>query len=109
MFSRFSFNLVKFDMDLVRHLDENNGANRVIIEAMIGMARKLGVHTLAEGMETEEQRQFLKECGCELVQGYLFHRPEALDTMLYRRKNGQKPRPCETPEEREAYIRSWFR
>ena len=108
MFSRFDFDLVKFDMDLLRHLDENNGANRRILKAMIGVAREQGIHTLAEGMETEDQRQFLKDCGCELAQGYLFHKPEALDTMLYRRKNGQKPRPIETPEEREANIRKWF-
>ena len=106
--SRFDFDLVKFDMDLLRHLDENNGANRRILKAMTGLARELGIHTLAEGMETEDQRQFLQDCGCELAQGYLFHKPEALDTMLYRRKNGQKPRPIETPEEREAKIRKWF-
>ena len=33
--------------------------------------------------------------------------PESLDAMLYRRRNGQKPRPCETPEEREEKIRAW--
>jgi EAL domain-containing protein (putative c-di-GMP-specific phosphodiesterase class I) len=69
MFSRYPFDLVKFDMDLLRRLDENNGANRIILRAMIGAAREMGVHTLAEGMETEEQRQFLLECGCELAQG----------------------------------------
>ena len=109
MFSRFDFHLIKFDMDLLRHLEEHNGANRRIIRAMIGVARDLGIHTLAEGMETEEHRQFLKECGCELAQGYLFHKPEPLDIMLYRRNNGQKPRATETPEEREAWIRMWFR
>ena len=108
MFSRFDFDLIKFDMDLLRNLDEHNGANRRIIKAMIGVARELGIHTLAEGMETEEQRQFLRDSGCELAQGYLFHKPEALDAMLYKRKNGQKPKPCETPEEREANIRKWF-
>ena len=75
---------------------------------MIGVARELGIHTLAEGMETEDQREFLLESGCELAQGYLCHKPEALDTMLYKRRNGQKPRPCETPEERERYNRKWF-
>ena len=107
MFSRYPFDLVKFDMDLLRRLDENNGANRIILRAMIGAAREMGVHTLAEGMETEEQRQFLLECGCELAQGYLFHKPEALDAMLYRRRNGQTVRPCETREERDRFIRKW--
>ena len=108
MFSRFNFDLVKFDMDLLRHMDDNNGANRRIIRAMIGVLRELGIHTLAEGMETEEHRQFLKDCGCELAQGYLFHKPEALDTTLCRLRSGQKPGPVESPEEREANIRKWF-
>ena len=108
MFSRYDFDLVKFDMDLLRHLDEHKGANRRIIKAMIGVARELGIHTLAEGMETEEQRQFLKESGCELAQGYLFHKPEPLDAMLYRKRNGYPVRPCETPEERDANIQKWF-
>ena len=108
MFSRFNFNLIKFDMDLLRHLDDHNSANRRIIRAMTGVARELGIHVLAEGVETEEQLQFLRECGCELSQGYLFHRPEPLEAMLYRRKCGQKPRACETAEEREANMRKWF-
>ena len=108
MFSRFDFNLIKFDMDLLRHLDDHNGANRRIIKAMTGVARELGIQTLAEGVETEEQVQFLRECGCELAQGFLFHRPEPLEAMQYRRQCGQKPRLCETPEEREANIRKWL-
>ena len=108
MFSRFNFNLIKFDMDLLRHLDDHNSANRRIIRAMTGVARELGIHVLAEGVETEEQLQFLRECGCELSQGYLFHRPEPLEAMLYRRKCGQKPRACETAEEREANMRKWL-
>ena len=108
MFSRFDFNLIKFDMELLRNLDDHNGANRRIIRAMVGVSRELGIHTLAEGMETEYQRQFLREVGCELAQGFLFHRPEPLDAILYRRSRGQKSGPCETPEEREQHIKKWM-
>ena len=108
MFSRYDFNLIKFDMELLRNLNDHNGANRRIIKAMIDVARGLGIHTLVEGMETEEQRQFLREVGCELAQGYLFHRPEPLASILFRRNSGQKSGPCETPEEREAHIRKWI-
>ena len=66
------------------------------------------IHTLAEGMETEEHRQFLQEIGCELAQGYLFHKPEPLETTFFRIDAGQKPRAVETPEERELLIREWF-
>ena len=108
MFSRFDFNLIKFDMELLRNLDDHNGANRRIIQAMINIAKELGIHTLVEGMETEAQRQFLREVGCELAQGYLFHRPEPLDSILYRHSKGQTSGACETPEEREQHIRKWM-
>lgn len=109
MFSRFDFNMIKFDMDLLRHLDEHNGANRRIIKAMIGVAREMGIHTLAEGMETEEQQQFLRECGCELAQGYLFHKPEPLESFVYKAKTGHQHRICETPEERAEKMEKWVK
>ena len=108
MFSRFDFNLIKFDMELLRNLDDHNGANRRIIQAMINIAKELGIHTLVEGMETEAQRQFLREVGCELAQGYLFHRPEPLDSILYRHSKGNSSGACETPEEREQHIKKWM-
>ena len=108
VFSRFEVDLIKFDMDILRHLDDRNGVNRRIMKAMTGIAREMGIHTLAEGMETEEQRQFLQEIGCELAQGYLFHKPESLETTFFRIDAGQKPRAVETPEERELLIREWF-
>ena len=109
VFSHFNFDMIKFDMELLRNLDEHHGVNRRIIRAMIGMAREMGIHTLAEGMETEAQRRFLIESGCELAQGYLFHKPEPLDVILYRMERGEKSsRECETPEERTANIRKWF-
>ena len=107
MFSRYDFNLIKFDMELLRNLNDPKGANRRIIKAMIDVARALGIHTLVEGMETEEQKQFLLEVGCELAQGYLFHRPEPLEVILYRRSKGQKTGPCETQEERERQKKLW--
>ena len=105
VFSRFDVDLIKFDMDFLRNL---NGANRRILKAMTEIAREMGIHTLAEGMETEEHRDFLREIGCELAQGYLYHRPEPIDATFYRLDAGQPPRESETPEERERQIREWF-
>jgi EAL domain-containing protein (putative c-di-GMP-specific phosphodiesterase class I) len=105
VFSRFEVDLIKFDMDFLKNLD---GANRRIMKAMTEVARELGIHTLAEGMETEEHRDFLKEIGCELAQGYLYHRPEPIESTFYRLDSGQPPRPCETLEERERQIKEWF-
>lgn len=107
-FSRYDVDLIKFDLELLRNLDENNGANRRIMKAMVDVARELGIHTLAEGMETEEQKAFLQAIGCELVQGYLYHRPEPIAAMIYRQKNGQRPRPFETAEERKQMTEKWY-
>ena len=103
VFSKFDIDLIKFDMDLLRNLDDHDGLNRRIITALTSVARESGIHTLVEGMETEEQRQFLKEAGVELAQGYLFHRPEPLDSFLYRLHTGHAVGECETDEERARY------
>lgn len=48
---------------------------RIVIESVIDMAKKLKIHTVAEGVETQEHIDFLKELGCEIVQGYFYAKP----------------------------------
>ena len=58
-------------------------------------------------METEEQRQFLLDAGCELGQGYFYHIPESLDTILDRlHKNIPIPK-LESENERNEREKSW--
>ncbi len=109
MFSRFEFDLIKYDMDLLRHLDDHGGVNRLILKELVYVSRELGIHTLIEGVETEEQLAFVKEIGCELAQGFYFQKPESLDQILSRIHGGEAIKACETPEEREALNRKWFR
>jgi argininosuccinate synthase len=45
---------------------------------------------------------FTKEIGCELAQGFYYHRPESLEEILYRVRGGEAVKPCESPEERES-------
>ena len=104
VFSKFEVDLIKFDMDLLRSLDRNHGANREILRAFTGICRKLGIHTLAEGVETEAQREFLTDIGCELVQGFLFHIPEPLDAILYKRQNGKRIKQMISDERRKELI-----
>ena len=102
MFSRFEFDLIKYDMDLLRHLDDHGGANRLILKELVYVAKRLGMHTLVEGVETKDQLDFVKEIGCELAQGFYFHKPESLDEIVFRIKNnGGFIKACETKEERE--------
>ena len=105
VFSRFEIDLIKFDMALIRDLDSRGGLNRKIISAMIKIAHDMQIHTLAEGIETPDQRQFLRDVGCELSQGFLYRRPESLNTILFKIANGSIRPSTETPEERERFSR----
>ncbi|MBP3782236.1 MAG: EAL domain-containing protein, partial [Butyrivibrio sp.] len=107
VFSKFDIDLIKFDMELLLHLDDHKGANREILKAMIDVAHKLGIHTLCEGMETEEQRQFLLSAGCELGQGFFYHKPEGLDTILDRLHQEIPIPDWETEDERNEREKSW--
>lgn len=103
VFSRIDVDLIKLDMDLIQHLDEHNGINREIIRAIIAIARAAGIETLAEGMETEEQKEFLSSVGCDLGQGFLLRRPIPLDSILYIVKSDSYVGRWETDAERSDF------
>jgi EAL domain-containing protein (putative c-di-GMP-specific phosphodiesterase class I) len=75
--SRFPLDELKIDRSFVNGVtDSSDDANDpAIVEAIISMARSLGLKVVAEGVETEEQLAFLKERGCDQYQGYLCSRP----------------------------------
>lgn len=68
------FDLIKLDMHFLRQF-ETNEKSRIIITELVRMAIGLGMDTVAEGVETEEQVEFLKRVGCTMAQGFLFDRP----------------------------------
>ncbi len=98
--SRIAVDLIKIDMALVQHLDERGSINREIIKAVTAIARAMGVETLAEGVETEEQQAFLKAAGCDLLQGFLLRKPVPLETILYIVRSDSYTGRWETEEER---------
>lgn len=65
--------------DIVLPTGEVNSRATPLVEAMVFMAKTLGISTLAEGVETEEQAAVLRDLGCETFQGYLFGKPLPLD------------------------------
>ena len=71
----YSFDEIKLDMKFLSTFDENS---KTIIKSVIVMAKELGIQTLAEGVETEEQLTFLREIGCEKAQGYYFSKPSPI-------------------------------
>ena len=98
--SQYNVDRIKFDMDLLIHLDDNNGANRKVMEAMVNVCREIGIGTLAEGVENKDQLEFLKEIGCDLGQGFYFYKPEPLDVSIYKFNHRTEDIPHETASER---------
>ena len=72
--SRLRPSMIKIDRSFVKDLPGDRDAG-VLVETMITMAQKLGIHCLAEGIETEAQLKFLREIGCPFGQGFLYSRP----------------------------------
>jgi diguanylate cyclase (GGDEF)-like protein/PAS domain S-box-containing protein len=82
---------LKIDRSFVQDLPENRSSS-VLVSSIIQLARNLGLDPLAEGIETEEQRDFFLEHGCELGQGFHFSRPivaSELET-LYRASRAEE-------------------
>lgn len=71
---RFDLDELKIAKELIDHIVENQ-EERLIIKAIILMAQGMGLSTIAEGVETEDQLAILKELGCDAIQGYLYSRP----------------------------------
>lgn len=100
--------MIKYDMELLKHLDDNDGMNRIILRELVQIAKELGIHTLVEGLETEEHLKFVKQIGCELAQGFYYNKPESLDEILEGIEKGRTIRECETPEERVSFSKKWY-
>jgi diguanylate cyclase (GGDEF)-like protein/PAS domain S-box-containing protein len=71
---RFPFDVVKIDRSFVSGLGTDNDDTEVV-KAIIGLGRALGLRTVGEGLETEEQGRLLAALGCDCAQGYLYGRP----------------------------------
>lgn len=84
---RIPFDLIKFDRGFMREFDKNE-KSRVILTELVRMAIALGVDTVAEGVETKEQVEFLREIGCSKLQGFYFSKPNSLDEILRRYEMG---------------------
>ena len=68
---KFNIDYIKIDRSFVSHLTPNSN-DLALCEAIIVMAHKLGIKVIAEGIETEQQRNLLLEAGCDFGQGFLF-------------------------------------
>lgn len=71
---RFSVSSIKIDQSFVRDIGLGSGSS-AIVHAILGIARSFDLNVLAEGVETDTQKQALSSLGCQDMQGYLFSRP----------------------------------
>ena len=74
-FERFPFDKVKIDRSFISKIATSPAA-KAIVEAVVGLGKALGMGTVAEGVETEEQMMMLTELGVSHLQGYLFSEPK---------------------------------
>lgn len=84
--SRFALSKLKIDRSFVNGLTEDP-KSQVLVDATVGLARALGLRVVAEGVETEAQRELLMAAGCDALQGYLLSRPvapAALGSLIHR-------------------------
>ncbi|MBC7752410.1 MAG: EAL domain-containing protein [Candidatus Saccharibacteria bacterium] len=70
---RLPIDVLKIDRCFVLDIEKDDG--RALVQAIIAMAKALGLSVVAEGVETERQLQILKDVECDYVQGYYYSRP----------------------------------
>jgi len=98
---------LKIDQSFVRGLASNNDADSAaIVRAIIQLAHNLKLRTVAEGVETDLQLGFLRNHGCDEVQGYYLGRP--LSTVEFARVLNQTAPSASIPTTGDGRMRPWF-
>lgn len=90
---RLPIDQLKIDQSFVRDI-VSDSSDRAIVHTIVAMAQSLGKRVIAEGVETEEQRQLLLDNGCTQYQGYLFGKPMPIaqfDELLKKASNNPPP------------------
>lgn len=86
---RFPIDFLKIDRSFVRDLPDNPD-DVAITRAIVGLAKSLEMWVIAEGVETERQRAFLKAEGCEEAQGYLLSKPVGAEQIAHLLTDGER-------------------
>lgn len=94
----FPFDDIKIDRSFIFNIGVDAKSEQ-IIKSMIDLARNLGNNSIAEGVETEAQLQFLRQAGCNIVQGYFFAKPQPFETVTRGLESGEFPYDSWHPEQ----------
>ena len=99
------FNKIKIDQSFVRGCTENGDINPAILEAIVALAKALGMETVAEGVEAMDELDLVRKRGADLVQGYIFSRPITQEQVLAQFAEGSGVfRPSGPPRHRAERI-----
>ncbi len=92
MIKKVDLNVIKIDKSFIPLETEYPGkeTDMVMFVSIVDLVRKLGKKTIAEGVETKEQLEYLREVGCDIVQGYVFDRPMPEKEFEVRLEQGYK-------------------
>jgi len=93
---RFDIDFLKIDQSFMRELDEGS-KNWTLCKAIIQMAHELGMRVIAEGVETQAQKDLLQQAGCDFGQGYFFAKPLLPDDFLALTQTRPYQRACPHP------------
>ena len=95
------FDLIKFDMRFMQRFNQGD-ESKIILTELMKMAIGLGIDTLAEGVEYQEQVDFLREVGCTKLQGFYYSKPIPMEQIFKRYENGTGI-GFENPDETEYF------
>jgi EAL domain-containing protein (putative c-di-GMP-specific phosphodiesterase class I) len=90
MLKEVPVDVLKMDKSLLdqkNNPDELHANDKIMIKHIVGLASDMGIKVLSEGVETIEQREFLKNVGCDYIQGYLYDRPMPEEEFISRIKH----------------------
>ena len=97
---RFPVDVLKIDQSFV-HDCTSDADGAAIVQAIITMAHALGIQTIAEGVETKAQLEFLRRNGCDAMQGYYFSRPVPAEEITRHAARKAPPRILKPPTKYE--------
>jgi diguanylate cyclase (GGDEF)-like protein/PAS domain S-box-containing protein len=90
--TRFPMDTLKIDASFVQGIGSDE-SSMTVINSVIELAHRMRMHAVAEGVETVEQLQYMKEQGCDAIQGYYFSRPVPADEFAKLLRKGTISRP----------------
>jgi EAL domain-containing protein (putative c-di-GMP-specific phosphodiesterase class I) len=87
---RFPVDFLKIDRSFIAEINQDESANSVA-KSVVAIAQSLGLKTIAEGVETKEQLDFLLGCGCYAMQGYYYSKPLEAEEFVKMLAGGFRP------------------